>query len=77
MLDSNTTYLLLAMAGFVFAAVVLVHGHNCNDTIKRKSNQVHNITEQLGKKINVLEQEVVDLQTKIGEVDDQINSLEE
>ena len=63
------------MAGFVFAAVVLVHGHNCNDTIKRKNNQVKNITDKLGKKIDVLEQEVVNLQIQIDEIDDQINSL--
>jgi len=54
MLDSDTTYLLLAMAGFVFTAVVLAHKHNCNDTIKRKNNQVQNAINLLGKKIDVL-----------------------
>lgn len=77
MFDSSTLYLLLAMATFVFVAVVLVHHHNCNDIIQRKRNAVKNVTARLDQRIELLEQQVVDIQIKIDEIDEQIAALEE
>ena len=77
MFETSTIYLLLAMASFVFVAVVLVHHHNCSDTIQRTRNEVQSVTARLDEKIAVLEQEVVDLQIQVDEIDDQIAPLEE
>lgn len=77
MLELNTLYLLLAMAAFVLVAVVLVHQHNCADTVRRKRNEVQTVTHGLKQKIDVLEQEVVDLQIRVDEIDDQVNTLEQ
>ena len=77
MLELSTLYLLLAMGSFVCIAVVLVHRHNCADTIQRKRNEVQSTTELLQKKIQTLEQEVVDIELKIDEVDQQIDTMKE
>lgn len=76
MLELNTLYLLLAMGGFVLVAVVLVHQHNCADTVRKKRNEVQGVTLRLEQKIAVIEQEVVDLQMKIDDLDEQISTVE-
>jgi len=75
MLDSSTLYLILAMAGFVFVAIVMVHHHNCSDTVRRKRNEVKSVSTQLQMKIDVLEQEVVDIQMRLDEIDEEIEVL--
>ncbi len=77
MLELSTLYLLLAMAGFVCAAVVLMHRHNSADAIQRKEREVENISDMLGRKMEALEKEVVDLQLQIDEIDDQIRAMTE
>jgi len=76
MLDSSTLYLILSMAGFIFVAVVVIHQHNCSDLIRRKSNEVENTVQQLNQKIQVLEQEIVNLKIEIEEIDEQIDALQ-
>jgi len=75
MLDSSTLYLILAMAGFVLIAIIVVHHHNCSDLIRRKRTEVKSISKQLGYKIDTLEQEVIDLKIQIEEIDEQIDTL--
>ncbi|BCS87455.1 hypothetical protein PSDVSF_06970 [Pseudodesulfovibrio sediminis] len=75
MLDSNTLYLLLAMAGFVCIAIVMVHHHNCSDLIRRKKNEVNSVATQLKYKTEALERECIDIQIQIDAIDDEINAL--
>ena len=77
MLEFDTLYLLLAMAGFIILAVVLVHKHKCDDLVRRKRNEVQSITLALESKIVTLERETVDLQLQIDDIDQQIESLQE
>lgn len=56
-------------------AVAVVHHHNCSDLVRRKRNEVHAVSKQLEKKIEILENEIVDLRLAIEEVDEEINTL--
>lgn len=75
MLDSNTLYMILAMAGFVLIAIIVVHHHNCSDIVRHKRAEVKGITKRLGYKIDTLEQETIDLKTQLEEIDEQIDTL--
>ncbi|NDV20035.1 hypothetical protein GO013_11440 [Pseudodesulfovibrio sp. JC047] len=75
MLDSNTLYLLLAMAGFILIAALVVHHHNCSDQIRRKRMEVKGVSQQLGYKIDTLEQELTELKSQIDDLDEQIGAL--
>ncbi|MBG0790076.1 MAG: hypothetical protein H0S80_06210 [Desulfovibrionaceae bacterium] len=77
MLDVDTIYLLLVMIGFILVAIVLLHSHSCTDTIRKKRNEVLNVTHRLEKMIATLEQEVAALQIRVEEVDDRISFLQE
>ena len=75
MVDSSTSYLILTMTAFVLVAIVVVHHHNCSDQIRRKRNEVRSITNQLEKRIDVLEQEIINLKLQIDEVDENLNTM--
>lgn len=75
MLDASTAYLILAMASFVFIAVVIVHHHNCSDAIRKRRNEVMSFTNKVEQKIEAIEQINVDLETQIEELDEQIDTL--
>lgn len=75
MLDSSTFYLLLAMGGFVFVAVVMVHHHNCANAIRIKKNEFESISQQLEPRIEAFEEQIIDLQVEIDEIDEEIDSL--
>ncbi|WP_319467285.1 hypothetical protein [uncultured Pseudodesulfovibrio sp.] len=77
MLETSTFYLILIMAGFVMLAMILVHQHNCTDEIRRKTGEVDAYIARLNQKIEVIEQEVVDLQIKIDEVDEEIDTYQQ
>ncbi|MGL1862080.1 MAG: hypothetical protein OCC46_06115 [Pseudodesulfovibrio sp.] len=74
MLDSNTLYLLLAMVGFVFMAVAMINHHSNTEQVRKKRGQVKSVTHKLSMKIDVLEQEIVNLKVKIDDLEDEINS---
>jgi len=75
MLDASTAYLILAMATFVFLAVVIVHHHNCSDVIRKRRNEVMSFTNKLEHKIEAIELINLDLETQIEELDEQIDTL--
>jgi hypothetical protein len=77
MLDASTAYTLLAMALFIFLALIIVHQHNCADQVRRKRGEVESIEGQLGERIRLLEEQVDDLKVKIEEVDEQLVVLGE
>ncbi len=74
MLDSNTLYLLLAMVGFVFIAIGMVNFHSNNDQVSKKRSHVQGFTNKMNMKIEVLEQEIVNLKIKVDDIEDEINS---
>lgn len=76
MLDTSTLYLILAMAGFIFVAVIMVHHHSCAEDIRRKTSEVEDFTVQINKKIDVVEQDIVDLKLRIDELDEEIDELQ-
>ncbi len=76
MLDTSTFYLILIMAGFVMLAVLVVHHHNCSDEIRKKKGEVDDYIFRLNKKIDVLEQDIVDIQIKIDAVDAEIDAYQ-
>jgi hypothetical protein len=77
MLDASTAYTLLAMALFIFLALIIVHQHNCADQVRRKRGEVESIEGQLGERIRLLEEQVDGLKVKIEEVDEQLVVLGE
>jgi len=77
MVDTSTLYLILAMAGFIIVAVLMIHHHNCSDLINRKRNEFKSISQQLTPRIEMLEQEIVDLKIQIDETDEQIDVLQQ
>ena len=76
MLDSSTLYLILAMAGFVFVAVVMIHQYNCSEVINRKRSEVESICQQFAKKTKMLEQGIMDIKTKIEELDEKLETFQ-
>ena len=76
MLDSSTLYLILAMVGFVFVAVIMIHQNNCSEIITRRHNAVKSITQQFAEKPNVLEQGIVDLKIQIDEIDEKLDTFQ-
>lgn len=76
MLDSSTLYLILAMAGFVFVAVVMIHQYNCSEIINRKRNEVESICQQFAKRTEILEQGIVDLKIMIEELDEKLETFQ-
>lgn len=74
MLDGNTLYLLLAMIIFVFIAIAMVNQHSNNDMIQKKRAQVKGFTNKLNMKIDVIEQEIINLKVKVDGLEDEINS---
>jgi cell division protein FtsB len=77
MLEVSTLYLLLAMFGFVLLGIIVIHHHNCSDMIRRKRNEVRRLTVHLEAKNTVLEEQIADLKTKVGDLDEQIAVLEQ
>jgi cell division protein FtsB len=77
MLEISTLYLLLAMFGFVLLGIIVIHHHNCSDMIRRKRNEVRRLTVHLEAKNTVLEEQIADLKTKVGDLDEQIAVLEQ
>ncbi|WP_338667107.1 hypothetical protein [Pseudodesulfovibrio methanolicus] len=77
MLEVSTVYLLLAMFGFVLLGIIVIHHHNCSDLIRRKRNEVRRLTVHLEAKNTVLEEQIADLKTKVGDLDEQIAILEQ
>jgi cell division protein FtsB len=77
MLEVSTLYLLLAMFGFVLLGIIVVHHHNCSDLIRHKRNEVRRLTVHLEAKNTVLEEQIADLKTKVGDLDEQIAILEQ
>lgn len=75
-MDTSTFYLLLAMGIFVFGAVIMIHHHNCTDIVKKREGHVQQKTDYLNRKIEVLEQEIVNLKIQIEEVDEKIDASE-
>lgn len=71
-MDNSTIYLILALSGFVFIVVLMIHQHNCSDMVRRKRGEVEGITRKLQPRIEILEKEIADLKVKIEEVDEQI-----
>lgn len=76
MLETSTVYLILAMAAFVIVAILMVHYHNCSELVRRKQNEVEAISLQLNKKIDILEQEVVDFKIKLDDLNDDIEAYQ-
>ncbi len=76
MLDSSTLYLIMAMTGFVSVAVVMIHQYNCSEVINRKHNEVENTCQQFAKKIELLEQGIVDLKVQIEELDEKLDTFQ-
>lgn len=74
MLDSSTIYLILAMVGFLFIAVVVVHQHNNADQVRRKTGEVENYVARINQKIEIVESQIVDLKVKVDELDEEIES---
>lgn len=77
MLDASTAYTLLAMALFIFLALIIVHQHNCAEQIRRKRGEVESVEGQLGERIRLLEGQVDDLKVKIEEVDEHLAMAED
>jgi cell division protein FtsB len=77
MLEVSTLYLLLAMFGFVLLGIIVIHHHNSSDMIRRKRNEVRRLTVHLEAKNTVLEEQIADLKTKVGDLDEQIAVLEQ
>jgi predicted nuclease with TOPRIM domain len=77
MLDASTAYTLLAMALFIFLALIIVHQHNCAEQIRRKRGEVESVEGQLGERIRLLEGQVDDLKVKIEEVDEHLAVAED
>ncbi len=77
MIDASTAYTLLAMALFIFLALIIVHQHNCADQIRRKKGEVKSVEGQLGERIKLLEEQVDNLKVKIEDVDEQLVVLED
>jgi len=77
MVDTSTLYLILAMAGFIIVAVIMIHHHNCADQINRKNNEFEYLSQKLTPRIEMLEQEAVDLKIQIEEIDEQIDALQQ
>jgi len=75
-MDNSTIYLILALSGFVFIVVLLIHQHNCSDSVRRKQGEVKGITRKLQPRIEILEKEVIDLKMKIEEIDEQIANFQ-
>ncbi|MDD3310613.1 hypothetical protein [Pseudodesulfovibrio sp.] len=71
-MDNSTIYLILALSGFVFVVVLMIHQHNCSDMARRKRGKVEAVTRKLQPRIEILEKEIVDLKVKIEEIDEQI-----
>lgn len=74
MLDTSTTYLILAMALFICVAVIMVHHHSNSDQIRRKTGEIEDYTARLNQKIEIVERDIVDLKLKIDELDEEIDS---
>lgn len=74
MMESSTTYLILAMALFIFVAVIMVHHHSNTDQIRRKTGEVEDYTNRLNMKIEIIEREIVDLKLQIDDLDEEIDS---
>lgn len=74
MLDANTMYLFLAMVGFIFIAIGMINQHSNSDQIRKKRSHVQAFTNKLNQKIDVLEQEIVNLKIKVDDLEDEINS---
>lgn len=77
MLDTSTFYLILMMVGFIYVAIVVVHQHSNADKVRRKQAEIEHFTMQVNKKMEVIEQEVVDLKIKIDELDEEIESFKQ
>ncbi|QJB57999.1 hypothetical protein [Pseudodesulfovibrio sp. zrk46] len=75
MLDTSTPYLLLAMATFIFVAIALVHHHKNGEIIRRKKGEVEDYVARLSQKIDILEQDIVDLRMKSDDLDDEIETF--
>ena len=74
MLDSSTMYLIIAMAGFLFIAVVMVHQHNNADIVRRKTGEVEDYIARMARKVEIVEHELIDLKIRIDELDEEIES---
>lgn len=75
MLDTSTFYLIVAMAGFVLVAVIMIHHHNCSDIMHRKERELVSITNQLSPRIDILEREVIDLKVELDEIQEKIDTF--
>lgn len=67
-MDEATLYMLLALLFFVEVGVLLVQLQTCTDHVRRKRNAVESKKMQLGKRSEVLEQEIALLEEKINNV---------
>ena len=76
MLDTSTLSLILVMVGFIAVAVVMVHHHNNTDQVRRKKGEVAAYSKKLNKKIQVVENEIVDLKLKVDELNEEIDALQ-
>jgi peptidoglycan hydrolase CwlO-like protein len=76
MLDTSTLYLILALGLFVFVSVIIIHQHNCSDSIARKQHSTESIVQQFTQKTKTLELEVEDLKTQIEEIDEKFDTFQ-
>lgn len=75
MLDTSTVYLIFAMAIFLFVAIIMVHQHGNSEIVRRKNNEATDYIGRINLKLENVESEIVDLQLKIDELDEEIESL--
>lgn len=76
MLDTSTLYLILAMTGFVFIAIITVHQHNSSEQIRRKRSEVEGFSTLITKKIEALENQIINLKIEIDDLDDEIGAYQ-
>jgi len=60
------------MACFLFVAIAMVHHHTNADLVRRKSNEAEDYIGKLNMKIEVVEQEIIDLKISIDELEEEI-----
>lgn len=67
-MDNATLYMLIALLFFVEIGVLLVQFQTCTDHVRRKRHAVESKKVQLGKRSEVLEQEIAVLEQKVNNV---------
>lgn len=68
-MDDITIYLIMSLGGFLLIAVALIHHHNCTEQIQRKKGEIESVKQKLQPRIDILEQEVLDIKVKIDDLD--------